>query len=190
MAIPGSIDSFSLGNSQGKDFAQKIPCISHELVNSMLSLSLVLILGEGRRPRDMWYSKGLNDFRWKKKIMFSFLVLWNLCGLFNTLSQCPFWALKVKSTRFPLEESVWGELLSLKFFTRRNSEVGMDSLPLGQGSRLPSSSPGLVWGGYSLYLASLFGHVFLLESQQVQLHYNHCVFLVLYLIHCNLPASG
>lgn len=92
MVISGSIESFSLRNSQNKDFAQKIPCISHEPMNSMLSLSLLLILGDGRRPWDMWYSKWLNAFRWKK-LPFSFFCIMKLmwapfsCALLSSQGQ-------------------------------------------------------------------------------------------------------
>lgn len=86
MVISGSTESFIYITLRIKT-AQKRPCISHELVNSMLFLSLVLILGDGRRPSDAWYFKWLNDLRCKIYKLPFFLLL-NLCGLLYTLSLC------------------------------------------------------------------------------------------------------
>lgn len=48
--ISGSIESFGLCNSEDIDLlVQKVHCISHELVKSLLSHSLVVMLGDGRR---------------------------------------------------------------------------------------------------------------------------------------------
>jgi len=51
--ISGSIESFRLCSFEDVNlFVQKIICISHELVKTMFSCSLVLMLGEGRRAAD------------------------------------------------------------------------------------------------------------------------------------------
>lgn len=55
--ISGSVESFSLCNSEDIDlFVQKPPCISHELVKSMLSCSLVLMLGDGEEQQTHGFS--------------------------------------------------------------------------------------------------------------------------------------
>lgn len=136
MAISGSIESFSLCNSQDKDFTQKIPCISDELVNSVLSL--VLILRDVRRPSDTWYSKWLNDFRWKN-CTFPFFYIIILMWAFVYTFPVPFWALKVKSIKFPSEESVWGEMLVTEILHQEEFR---------SGSGLPSSSSLLAWRDY------------------------------------------
>lgn len=64
----------------------------------------------------------------------------------------PFWALKVNSARFPLEERVYSELLVTQILHHEE---------FSSGSGLPSSSPGLVYGGYPcVFLNSLFSQSF------------------------------
>ena len=135
MTISGSIESFSLCNSEDIDlFVQKIPCISHELVKSTLSRSLVLMLGDGRRAADTCFFRLLKNLGWKK-FHFFFVALdsMNFLWAFVHTFPVPFWALKVNSTRFPLEERVCSELLVTEILHQEFSG----------GSELPSSSPGL-----------------------------------------------
>lgn len=57
VTILGSIESFSLCNSEDIELSvQKTPCISHELVKSMLSCSLVLMLGDGEEQQTHVFS--------------------------------------------------------------------------------------------------------------------------------------
>lgn len=56
MTISGSTESFSLCDSEDIDlFAQKTPCISHELVKFLLSRSLVVMLVMGEEQQTHFF---------------------------------------------------------------------------------------------------------------------------------------
>lgn len=101
MMISGSIESFRLCNSEDIDlFVQKIPCISHELVKSLLSHSLVLMLKEERRAADTcFFFQVVEQLEMKEISLFVGVVivaldfmtfLWFIALIFLV----PFWALK------------------------------------------------------------------------------------------------
>lgn len=139
MMISGSIESFRLCNSEDIDlFVQKIPCISHELVKSLLSHSLVLMLKEERRAADTCFFFSGDWTTWDER---NFTFCWccyccirlhDVFVVYCTHLSGALLGPKVTSARFPLEERVRGELP--KFFTRRS---------ISGGSGLPSSSAGL-----------------------------------------------